>query len=100
VPKTRLSISLDPHDAQRIKRAAARADVDVSNYVTRAALDAAVRDERAADVFAELDARIDAMERAAGEPLPPLVGELSPVERAAIKAQWDAFFHESRHGAA
>ena len=100
MPKTRLSISLDPDDAERIRAAAARADVDVSAYVSRAALDAVKRDERAADVFAELDARIDAMERAADEPPPPLVGELSPVERAAIKAQWDAFFRESGHGAA
>jgi uncharacterized protein (DUF1778 family) len=100
VPRTRLSISLDPDDAQHIKRAAARAGVDISAYVTRAALDAAERDDRAADVFAELDARIDAMERMADQPLAPLVGELSPVETAAIKAQWDAFFRESRHGAA
>jgi len=52
-------------------------------------------------VFAELDAEITEVERIAEEePLPPLVGELSPAERAAIKVQWDAFFGESEHGAA
>ena len=104
MPKTRMSISLDPEDAQRIRDAAAGAGLDVSNYVVRAALDAVQRDgwrARSAEVFAEFDAEIAEAERIADEePLPPLVGEVSPAERAAIKAQWDAFFGRSEHGAA
>ncbi len=102
--KARLSISLDPEDAQRIRDAAQRAGKDVSSYVVHAALDAVGDDERRErneEVFAEFDAEIAEAERLADEvPLPPLVGELSPAERAAIKAQWDAFFGRSEHGAA
>ncbi len=105
MPKTRLSISLDPEDAQRIKDAARRAGQDVSGYVLRAALDAVQRDEWRAqtdEVFADFAAEIAEAERLADElPWPPPVDrELSPAERAAIKAQWDAFFGRSQHGAA
>jgi hypothetical protein len=103
--KTRMSISLDPEDAERIREAARNAGMDVSSFVVREVRGALQRDQWAArksnPVFAELDAEIAEAERIAEEePLPPLVGELSPAERAAIKAQWDAFFGESAHGAA
>jgi predicted transcriptional regulator len=104
--KTRMSISLDPADAERIKNAARRAGKDVSSYVVRAVLDAVDNDDWRAhsndEVFAEFDAEIAEAERLADElPWPPpLVGEVSPAERAAIKAQWDAFFGRSEHGAA
>jgi predicted transcriptional regulator len=103
--KTRLSISLDPEDAERIRDAARRTGLDVSRYIVRAAIEAVHRDEwnqrHHNEVFADIDAEIAEAERLADEmPLPPLVGELSPAERAAIKAQWDAFFGGSQHGAA
>jgi uncharacterized protein (DUF1778 family) len=104
--KTRMSISLDPEDAERIREAARGAGVDVSSYVVRAARDAVNRDKWASrktnPVFAELDAEIAEAERLADElPWPPTVDrELSPAERAAIKAQWDVFFGRSQHGAA
>lgn len=101
-----MSISLDPDDAERIRGAADRAAQDISRYVVQAALDAVERDERAArnvNVFSEIDARIDAMEHAAHAapwPPPPLADDLSPAEQAAIVARWDAFFGETKHGAA
>lgn len=104
--KTRMSISLDPEDAERIRAAARDAGLDVSSYVVRATRDAVNRDKWAArktnPVFAEIDARIAEAERLADEMPwpPPTVDELSPAERAAIKAQWDAFFGRSQHGAA
>ena len=103
--KVRFSVSVDAEHAERIKAAAARAGQDVSAYVSRAALAAADHDDRVADVFADIDARIAEVEKAADEsqlswPPPPLDGELSAAERAAITARWDALFNTSEHGAA
>jgi hypothetical protein len=104
--KVRFSISMDSAVAERIKAAAARASQDVSTYVSRAALAAADHDERVADVFADIDARIAETEKMSADeswdswPPPPLDGELSVAERAAIAARWDALFNTSEHGAA
>jgi hypothetical protein len=104
--KVRFSISMDAEVAERIKAAAARAGQDVSMYVSRAALAAADHDERVADVFADIDARIAEVETMSADesrvswPPPPVDGELSAAERAAITARWDALFNTGEHGAA
>lgn len=101
--KARFSISVDAEHAERIKAAAARAGQDVSSYVSRAALTAAEHDERVADIFADIDARVEAVENAAlGKPTPPPPADtgLTAPERAAIAARWDAFFNTAAHGAA
>lgn len=101
--KVRFSISVDAEHAQRIKAAAARAGQDVSAYVSRAALERADHDDRVADIFADIDAQIAAVETAAASesaPPPPADEELSAAERAAIAVRWDAFFNAARHGAA
>lgn len=99
--KARFSISVDVVYADRIKAAAAQAGVDVSAYMWRAALDAVERDERAVDVFVELDAHIHEAEADDAEwPPPPLDGELTDEEQAAISARWDAFFNAPVRGVA
>lgn len=52
-----------PTESRRLRRAG----VDVSAYMWHAALEAADLDERVADIFADIDARIEAAER---EPAP------------------------------
>ncbi|WP_042396346.1 hypothetical protein [Streptacidiphilus carbonis] len=60
--KTRISISLDLEQAERIRLAAEEGGQDVSAYVVAAALTEAVRRERIAASFADIDAAIAAAE--------------------------------------
>ena len=60
--KTRISISLDPDQAERIRLAAEEGGQDVSAFVVAAALTEAVRRERIAASFADIDAAIAAAE--------------------------------------
>ena len=60
--KTRISISLDLDQAERIRLAAEESGQDVSAFVVAAALTEAVRRERIAASFADIDAAIAAAE--------------------------------------
>jgi uncharacterized protein (DUF1778 family) len=60
--KTRISISLDLDQAERIRLAAEEGGQDVSAFVVAAALTEAVRRERIAASFADIDAAIAAAE--------------------------------------
>ncbi len=60
--KTRISISLDPEQAERIKAAAAEGGQDVSAFVVSSALVEARRRERLAAAFSDIDAAIAAAE--------------------------------------
>lgn len=60
--KTRISISLEPDQAERIRLAAEEGGQDVSAFVVAAALTEAVRRERIAASFADIDAAIAAAE--------------------------------------
>ena len=60
--KTRISISLDIDQAERIRLAAEEGGQDVSAFVVAAALTEAVRRERIAASFADIDAAIAAAE--------------------------------------
>jgi len=85
--KTRISISLDPEDAELIRKVAAENGLDVSAFLVMAGRKEATRLARVAAGFAELDARIAEAE-AEAETLewPPKVGlDASEVER--IKAE-------------
>jgi hypothetical protein len=101
--KARFSISVDEEHAERIKAAAARAGQDVSTYMWHAALEAVDRDTRVAEIFGDIDSRIETsehMSEPAVWPPAPTDGELNGKERAAISARWDAFFNTIEHGAA
>ena len=60
--KTRISISLEFDQAERIRLAAEEGGQDVSAFVVAAALTEAVRRERIAASFADIDAAIAAAE--------------------------------------
>jgi hypothetical protein len=94
--KVRFSISIDETHALRIRAAAAHAGQDVSAYMSSAALEAVERDERAREVFADVDARIAGAEAVGSLPWPPPAsdGELGHEEVAEIAADWRSFFGE------
>ncbi|MYV98034.1 hypothetical protein [Streptomyces sp. SID3343] len=92
--KVRFSISLDEAHALRIRAAAAQVGMDVSAYMSSAALEAVERDERAREVFADIDERIADAEAVGSLPWPPAAsdGDLDSEQVAEIAADWKAFF--------
>lgn len=56
--KTRISISLDPEDAERIRAVAAEHGLDVSAFLVMAGRKEAARLARIAESFADIDAAI------------------------------------------
>jgi hypothetical protein len=87
--KTRISISLDPEHAERIRSHAERAGLDVSAYLVNAATRQMAEAEAIEANFAHVDAMIAAAESeaAALEPLPETSpDELTEEERQDIEA--------------
>jgi hypothetical protein len=72
--KTRISISLDAEQAERIRAHAERAGMDVSAYLVSAAVRQMTETDAMDARFASIDAVIEAAEREAHELPPP--GEL------------------------
>jgi uncharacterized protein (DUF1778 family) len=89
--KTRISISLEPEQAERIKAAAAEGGQDVSAFMVAAALTEAIRRENVTAAFADIDAAIAAAETEA-ESLewPPPEDEVDPEEAERIRQEIDA----------
>jgi uncharacterized protein (DUF1778 family) len=85
-PKTRISISLTPSQAERIKAAAAEGGQDVSAFLVSAALGEAVRRERVRSSFADIDAAIAAAEAEAAE-LPQDALDVDPAEAERIRQE-------------
>ncbi|MFE0105187.1 hypothetical protein [Streptomyces sp. NPDC059009] len=101
--KTRISISLDPGDAELIKKVAAENGLDVSAFLVMAGRKEAARLARLAESFAEIDTAIAAAEAEAEELDWPPESNLSADEVARIEAEIDAARAESaarRRGAA
>ncbi|MER8094686.1 hypothetical protein [Streptomyces goshikiensis] len=100
--KTRISISLEEQQADRIRRHAERAGLDVSAYLVHAATRQMAETEAIDDQFAGVDALIAAAEaEAAGvplEPVPPAV-ELTEQERREIASALDLVYGPDRAGA-
>ncbi|MFJ5633293.1 hypothetical protein ACIQF5_11640 [Streptomyces goshikiensis] len=100
--KTRISISLEEQQADRIRRHAERAGLDVSAYLVHAATRQMAETEAIEDQFAGVDALIAAAEaEAAGaplEPVPPAV-ELTEQERREIASALDLVYGPDRAGA-
>ncbi|MFD6935150.1 hypothetical protein ACFWAP_03205 [Streptomyces goshikiensis] len=100
--KTRISISLEEQQADRIRRHAERAGLDVSAYLVHAATRQMAETEAIEDQFAGVDAIIAAAEaEAAGVPLEPVspVGELTEQERREIASALDLVYGPDRAGA-
>jgi hypothetical protein len=87
--KTRISISLDPEHAERIRTHAERAGMDVSAYLVNAATRQMAEAEAIEAQFAQVDAMIAAAESEAAtlEPLPETApDELTEEERQDVQA--------------
>jgi uncharacterized protein (DUF1778 family) len=82
VVKTRISISLEPDQAERIKTAAAEGGQDVSAFLVSAALSEAARRARIAAAFADIDATIAAAEAEAETLEWPPAEDVPPPEEA------------------
>lgn len=85
--RTRISISLDPEDAERIRAVAAEHGLDVSAFLVMAGRKEAARLARIAESFADIDAAIAEAEAEADTlPWPP-DGDVDAEELARIEAE-------------
>ena len=89
VAKTRISISLDQDQAERIRQHAERAGMDVSAYLVHAATRQMAESDAIEEQFAEVDALIARAERAAdglpAEPAREPAAELTEQERLEVE---------------
>ncbi|WP_244177160.1 plasmid mobilization protein [Streptomyces albus] len=87
--KTRISISLDQDQAERIRQHAERAGIDVSAYLVHAATRQMAESDAIEEQFAEVDAVISRAERAAdglpAEPAREPAAELTEQERLEVE---------------
>ncbi|MCX5073315.1 hypothetical protein OHA84_24515 [Streptomyces sp. NBC_00513] len=100
--KTRISISLEQEQAERIRRHAERAGLDVSAYLVHAATRQMAETETIEAQFASVDALIAAAEaEAAGAGAPQedtAVGALTEQERREVEAALDLVHGADRPG--
>lgn len=86
---------MDEDHAAQIRATAARLEVDVSAFMTHAALETVRHEQRKTEVFREIDEQIAAIE--SGQPgTAPVV----PVTDPEVTATWDEFFQTPGRGAA
>ncbi|MEU6867641.1 ribbon-helix-helix protein, CopG family [Streptomyces sp. NPDC046876] len=100
--KTRISISLEQEQAERIRRHAERAGLDVSAYLVHAATQQMAETEAIEEQFAGVDALIAAAEaEAAGVAPEPeaAAGELTEQERREVESALGLVYGADRQGA-
>jgi hypothetical protein len=89
VAKTRISISLDQDQAERIRQHAERAGMDVSAYLVHAATRQMAESDAIEEQFAEVDALIARAERGVdglpAEPAREAAAELTEQERLEVE---------------
>ncbi|MFE9923967.1 ribbon-helix-helix protein, CopG family [Streptomyces sp. NPDC005774] len=100
--KTRISISLEQDQAERIRQHAERAGMDVSAYLVHAATRQMAESDAIEEQFAEVDALIARAEQAASglpaEPAPEPAAELTEQERREVEEALDLAHGRDRHG--
>ncbi len=102
MPKTRISISLEQEQAERIREHAERAGLDVSAYLVHAATRQMAETDAIEEQFAGVDAMIAAAEaEAAGLPPEPNVAaeELTELERQEVEEALDLVYGADRSAA-
>ncbi|MFF0088969.1 ribbon-helix-helix protein, CopG family [Streptomyces canus] len=83
--KTRISISLEQDQAERIRQHAERSGMDVSAYLVHAATRQMAESDAIEEQFAEVDALIARAERAADGLPPEPAPELTEQERREVE---------------
>jgi len=99
VAKTRISISLAPDQAERIRAHAERAGLDVSAYLVNAAVRQMTEAEAIEAQFTQVDAMIaaaDAEGAALGTPLETTADELTAQERLQIQVAMELVYGTDR----
>lgn len=97
--KTRMTFTIDPADAERLRRAAQQAGVTVSAYIERRVLDSVEQDEAIRKTFADADAATNAAYVAADAAIWPDPEPLSSERKAELDAVLDRFFDKFPRGA-
>ena len=90
--KTRMTFTIDPADAERLRLAAQRAGVTVSAYIERRVLDSVEQDEAIRKTFADADAATNAAYAAADAAIWPDPEPLSSERKAELDAVLNRFF--------
>jgi hypothetical protein len=90
--KTRVTFTIDPRDAERLRRAAERAGVTVSAYIERRVLDSVEHDEAIRKTFADADAATNAAYAAADAAIWPEPEPVGPERKAELDAALGRFF--------
>ncbi|MFJ8692550.1 plasmid mobilization protein [Streptomyces roseolilacinus] len=100
--KARITISLEQDQAERIRRHAERAGMDVSAYLVHAATRQMAESDAIEEQFAEVDALIAQAERAADElpvePGPEPAAELTEQERREVEEALGLVQGQGRRG--
>jgi hypothetical protein len=102
VAKTRISISLEQQQAERIRHHAERAGLDVSAYLVHAAVRQMAETEAIEAQFTSVDALITATEAEAARVSPEAdatAGELTEQERREVESALDLVYGADRTGA-
>ncbi|MGW3120291.1 plasmid mobilization protein [Streptomyces sp. NPDC001107] len=100
--KTRISISLDQEQAERIRQHAERAGLDVSAYLVHAATRQMAETEAIEERFSEVDAliaRAEAEADALTDEHDDAVPELTEQERRDVQAALNLVYREDREAA-
>ncbi|MFD4757856.1 hypothetical protein ACFWOJ_02845 [Streptomyces sp. NPDC058439] len=102
VAKARITISLEQDQAERIRRHAERAGMDVSAYLVHAATRQMAESDAIEEQFAEVDALIARAERSAdelpAEPAPEPTAELTEQERREVEEALGLVHGRDRQG--
>jgi hypothetical protein len=90
--KIRVTFTIDPADADRLREAAERAGVTVSAYIERTVLESIEQDEAIRKTFADADAATNAAYAAADAAIWPDPEPLPREGKAELDAVLDRFF--------
>lgn len=82
--KTRVTFTIEPEDADRLRAAAAREGVTTSSYIEHTVLERVARDEAIRATFAEADSATAAAYAAADAVIWPDAEALTPARRAEL----------------
>ncbi|MBB1246921.1 ribbon-helix-helix protein, CopG family [Streptomyces durbertensis] len=100
--KTRITISLDQDQAERVRQHAERAGMDVSAYLVHAATRQMAESDAIEEQFAEVDALIAQAEQAADglptESTPEATAELTEQERREVEEALALVHGQDRQG--
>ncbi|MEN8655612.1 hypothetical protein ABCR94_34835 [Streptomyces sp. 21So2-11] len=97
--KTRVTFTIDPADADRLRRAAERAGVTLSAYIEARVIASVEQDEAITKTFRDADAATNAAYAAADAAIWPEPEPLTPGEKAEADAVLERFFGKMRRSA-